>query len=243
MNLPLFKSHYSIGKSILTLEKASEIKDDYPVSIVDIAVKHGLKQVVLVEENFSGFLEAYQNLKAKNIQLIFGIRFTFTDNLSVKTDDSLSSEHRVILMAKNQRGYHELIKIYSKAATDGFYYVPRMDFDTLKEFDMSNIDIWIPFYDSYLYYNTLYDKQIVPNVRMLQNAKYIKEDNGLPFDGLLQNRLSQIQNPIISAKTIYYYKKEDFKTYLTFRCINKRTQLNVPELEHMTSNQFSFNSL
>ena len=34
--VPLFKSHYSLGRSILTLEKAGETAENYPDSIIDI---------------------------------------------------------------------------------------------------------------------------------------------------------------------------------------------------------------
>jgi DNA polymerase III alpha subunit len=47
----------------------------------------------------------------------------------------------------------------------------------------------------------------------------------------------------IETKSIYYKNKKDFKVYLTFRCINNRSTLNKPELQHMTSNRFSFESL
>ena len=41
--IPLFKSQYSIGKSILTLEKAESSQDDGPDSIIDICLKNNLK--------------------------------------------------------------------------------------------------------------------------------------------------------------------------------------------------------
>ena len=60
--LPLFKSHYSIGKSILTLNAPSE-DDGGAVSVFDIAKKHNLDKVVLVEDSLIGFL------KLKNKQM------------------------------------------------------------------------------------------------------------------------------------------------------------------------------
>ena len=59
MPIPLFKSHFSIGRSILTLDKPSDNRDpDSPDSIFEIALDHGLKEVVLVEDTFMGFLQA-----------------------------------------------------------------------------------------------------------------------------------------------------------------------------------------
>ena len=64
--IPLFKSHFSIGKSILTLKPESEV-DNGPDSIVQIAKDNKLKKVFLVEDCFSGFLQAYKNLKSIDI--------------------------------------------------------------------------------------------------------------------------------------------------------------------------------
>ena len=61
--VPLFKSHYSLGRSILTLEKVGETPDNYPDSILDIAKENELKKIFLVDVNMSGFLQGYSNAK------------------------------------------------------------------------------------------------------------------------------------------------------------------------------------
>ena len=37
------------------------------------------------------------------------------------------------MLAENQRGYKNLIKLVSAGYIDGFYYKPRIDFEMLKE--------------------------------------------------------------------------------------------------------------
>ena len=66
--IPLFKSHYSLGRSILTLEDKDE-KDDYPDSIIQICKENKMKELYLVEDNMSSFLEAYSNCRKNNIKL------------------------------------------------------------------------------------------------------------------------------------------------------------------------------
>ena len=41
--------------------------------------------------------------------------------------------YHLILLATNQVGYHNLIKLSSKAYLEGFYYKPRMDKELLQE--------------------------------------------------------------------------------------------------------------
>ena len=123
MVIPLFKSHYSIGKSILTLEKKGSLKNG-PSSIIDICAENDLKELFLVEDSMGGFLEAYLNLKEIGASLRFGLRITVCADLSVKNEESLSKQSKVIIFANNRDGYKEMIKIYSLAAKDGFYYEP-----------------------------------------------------------------------------------------------------------------------
>ena len=42
--------------------------------------------------------------------------------------------HHLILLAKNEKGYHNLIKIVSKAWSEGYYYTPRTDKEELKKY-------------------------------------------------------------------------------------------------------------
>ena len=50
--IPLFKTHFSIGKSILTLEENSKR------SAISLAIESSSKEFVLVEDSLIGFLEA-----------------------------------------------------------------------------------------------------------------------------------------------------------------------------------------
>lgn len=60
--IPCFTSMYSYNQSILSLEEAGKTRAGNPVSIVDLAREHHLKQVVLVDERMDGVLEAFKNL-------------------------------------------------------------------------------------------------------------------------------------------------------------------------------------
>ena len=74
--IPLFKSHYSIGRSILTLNSPDDVKENGPDSVIDICVKNDLEKFFLVEDSMAGFLQAYTNAKENNLHLVYGIRIT-----------------------------------------------------------------------------------------------------------------------------------------------------------------------
>ena len=56
------------------------------------------------------------------------------NGLNVKNSKEDQSGYHLILLAKNQVGYHNLIKIVSKAWTDGFYMRPRTDHAELEKY-------------------------------------------------------------------------------------------------------------
>ena len=51
--LPLFKSHYSIGRSILTLHPKGSSDGVGPDSIIDICADSGLKELYLVDDSMT----------------------------------------------------------------------------------------------------------------------------------------------------------------------------------------------
>ena len=114
--IPLFKSHYSIGRSILTLEKPEDMIQNGPDSIIQIAKEHKLDQVFLIEDSMSGFLQAYKNLQEENIKLIFGLKITVCPDMSEKNADSLLKSCKYVIVCKNTDGYKRLIKIFSTAS-------------------------------------------------------------------------------------------------------------------------------
>ena len=239
--IPLFKSHYSLGKSILTLAKAGSSEADEPSSIIDIAKKLSLENLYLVDDSISGFLEAYKSCEDAKINLRFGLRLTVCDDIDNKTAESRDKEHKVIVFIRNSEGYKDLIKISTVASTNGFYYYPRIDCKILKNlWNENNLSLGIPFYDSYVFKNNLSYSICVPDFSFC-NPVYFVEDNNLPFDGILKSKVEEIVSDkmlAVKSQSIYYENKEDFLAYLTFRCISERTTLNKPNLEHCSSNEF-----
>jgi len=243
--IPLFKSHYSLGRSILTLEDKDK-KDDYPDSIIQICKENKMKELYLVEDNMSSFLEAYSNCRKNNIKLNYGLRISVTESMSDKSEESKTKSSKIILFFKNKEGYQLLTKLYSIAAKEGFYYEPRLDYETISKNWTDDLILCIPFYDSFIFNNTLKNSLCIPQFDFTKPIFFI-EDNDLPFDSLVkQKALSFAQKndlKIYKAQSVFYKERKDFKAYLTFRCINNRSVLNKPNLDHMSSNEFCFESI
>lgn len=240
--LPLFKSQYSLGRSILTLEQADSHQENGPDSIVDIALENDLSKVFLVEDSMSGFLQAHKNLSEKNIKLVFGFRVTACPDIEDKSEDSRSKSAKYVILCKNTAGYKRLIKIATDSSRLGFYYEPRVDFKILEKYwHDDDLQLCVPFYDSFVYKNLLTSSICIPNFDFTKPV-FFSEYNDLPFDYLLKDKVEDYcennNYNIIKTKSIYYKNKKDFKAYLTFRCVNNRSTLSKPQLDHMSSNNF-----
>ena len=244
MTIPFFKSHYSIGKSILTLEEEGSSVEDGPQSIIDLCKKSKLKDLFLVDDSMSGFLQGYLNCESAGLNFRFGLRISVCENLLEKNEEQLKKTSKVLIFAKNKKGYKRLIKIYTQAAQHGFYYVPRTDYKSLKKL-WNNKDLYlvVPFYDSFLHLNTLHGHMCMPDFSFC-DPLYAVEQNDIPFNYLISKRVQEFcdQNKCLNVKSVYYNKKEDFKSFLTFRCINNRSTLDKPNLDHMTSDEFCLES-
>jgi hypothetical protein len=233
-----------LGRSILTLNPPGEATPNAPVSIFDVLLENKMDELFLVEDSFGGFLEAYQNSKDNKIKLNFGLRLSFLCDVEEKNEEALKSRCKYIIFAKNTKGYKRLIKIWSFAAKDGFYYTPNMDFKTLKTFwNEDDLMLCVPFYDSFLHRNSLEGATCIPEFDFCTPTFFL-EDNDIPFDDLIRNRVLNYTKSsdyhTQEIKNIYYKNKEDFLAYLTFRCINNRSTLEKPNIDHMCSDDFCF---
>lgn len=239
----LMTSHFSLGESILTLEDDKEIGSG-PVSIISIARKYNLPYINLVDNSMSGFVQAYENTKKYNIDLRFGYKVCVCDNIHDKSDDSLHTESNVIIWALNSDGYADLVKIATKAACDGFYYIPRIDWNILRLLWTNNLAMSMPFYSSFIAKNTLkYKSRAVPNFSFTSPNFFI-ENHSLPFDAILASHVTKFcgQNKfdIVKTRTCYYYKREDLLKHQIIRCINNRTKMQKPGLDHYSVDNFCF---
>ena len=266
MTIPIFKSHYSIGKSILTLSPATvsarngsassdnDVKEslvDGPCSIFDIVNENDLKQIVLVEDSLIGFLQAQKVAKQLEVQLIYGVRFDVCEDAS---DEEAIKEskcsHKIIIFPKNGEGCKDLNKIYTESKTK---YHNHLDMKLLKSlWNEDNLSLAIPFYDSSIFKNMTSFNSCVLSFSFTKPT-FFTEQNGLPFDSIVLDAVNKYckANKFDTQQTqsIYYKNKEDFPAYLTYKLIcsrgsfaSRQSSLEKPNFDHLGSDQFCWES-
>jgi DNA polymerase III alpha subunit len=209
-------------------------------SIVEIAEEMALDKVFLIEKNPSSFPLAFNNLGKK---LVYGIEFIICENIEDKVVESVETEHKVIILAKDGASYNEgLMKLYSISATEGdFGGQPRLDFKTINENWCDGLVMIIPFYDSFLYNNLLLGSRC--NISLTQKPIFCIEDHDLPYDAVIKKKVRQFaeQNNCETLQThkVLYKRKFDIVSYQTYRCIQNKSSMEKPNLEGFASKNFN----
>ncbi|WP_300522029.1 DNA polymerase III subunit alpha [Aminiphilus sp.] len=80
-----------------------------------------------------GTVEFYEKCREKNIKPIIGCE-VYVDPQGHTCRDKRGRNHHLLLLAENQEGYHNLVKLVSIANTDGFYFKPRIDHELLARY-------------------------------------------------------------------------------------------------------------
>ena len=86
--------------------------------------------------NLFGAVEHYQACREAGIKPIIGceVYVAVGSRHDRKAAKGLShASHHLVLLARNSSGYHNLVKLVSKAYLEGFYYFPRIDRELLAE--------------------------------------------------------------------------------------------------------------
>lgn len=101
-------------------------------SDADNEIKSIKKEIESLKESDdnSALQEAEARLSAAKKKLfipIFGCEMYVADNSMHDKDNKKDTGRHLIVLAKNEKGYHNLIKIVSSAWTEGYYYHPRTD--------------------------------------------------------------------------------------------------------------------
>lgn len=86
--------------------------------------------------NMYGVVEFYKTAKAEGINPVIGCEVYVAPNSRLDRELSHGDDRyfHLILLAENNTGYANLVKIVSIGFTEGYYYRPRVDFETLEKY-------------------------------------------------------------------------------------------------------------
>lgn len=102
--------------------------------VLDRALEYGMDSVAITDHGVMfGVLDFYKKAKAKGIKPIIGCEVYMSAGSRFSKTPEDRKRYHLVLLAENQKGYQNLIKIVSEAFVNGYYYKPRIDKEYLRE--------------------------------------------------------------------------------------------------------------
>ena len=98
----------------------------------------GMNSVAITDHGcMFGVIDFYRAARAQGIKPILGCEVYVAPGSRFDKEAVGSGDDRyyhLVLLAENDEGYHNLMKIVSRGYTEGYYYKPRVDLELLREF-------------------------------------------------------------------------------------------------------------
>ncbi len=117
-------SHYSL------LDGMSKVDD-----MVKLAKEHGMTAIGLTDHGVMyGAIDFYMACKKNGIKPIIGVEAYVANRTRFQKEPQIDSKrYHLTLLAKDNTGYQNLIKLTTAAHLEGYYYKPRVDKDLLRK--------------------------------------------------------------------------------------------------------------
>lgn len=225
-------SHYSL------LDGTAKIDD-----LLDYVKELGMDSVALTDHGVMyGAVEFFKKAKAKGIKPIIGVEiYVSPESHLLKRAGIDIKRYHLILLAKNETGYKNLVQLVTKAHLDGFYYKPRIDNELLEQHAEGLIALsacmqgQIPRflltgqYDKAEELTLKYQKLFGKDGFYLE----IQHHPGIEDQVKTNERLIELSRktgtPLVATNDIHYLRKEDAEAQDILMLINTGSDANDPE--------------
>lgn len=112
-----------------------------PYQMADVCEENGYNACAITDHgSISGAVSFSTAMQKKNIKPILGCEFYISEKSALIKDNENRKLHHLVVLAKNLKGWQQLMSATSKSNDeDMFYYKPRLDLTTLKQFADGNL--------------------------------------------------------------------------------------------------------
>ncbi|MDR2024065.1 MAG: DNA polymerase III subunit alpha [Hungatella sp.] len=125
-------THLHVHTEYSLLDGSCKIKE-----LVSRAKELGMDSMAITDHGVMyGVIDFYRAAREAGIKPIIGceVYVTSGSRFDRETAGGEDRYYHLVLLAENNQGYQNLMKIVSKGFVDGFYYKPRVDYEILKEY-------------------------------------------------------------------------------------------------------------
>ncbi len=235
-------SHFSL------LDGANRIGD-----IVSAAESCGMPAVALTDHgNMFGAAQFYRECRKRKVKPLIGLEaYVAPGSRHERKREKGTAFYHFLLLARNEEGYRNLIKIASLAYMEGFYYKPRVDKELLSQHS-AGIIASSACLSSEINRTAMSgtDEDLEQCVRehrdMFEPGCFFLElqKHGIPEQDRILERVPPIARklgiPLIATNDIHYLRRDDARAQEVHLCINTGTTLADEDRMQFSSDEFYF---
>ena len=221
-------THLHVHTEYSLLDGSSRIAE-----LVARAKELGMDSLAITDHGVMyGAVAFYKAAKAAGIKPILGseVYVAPVSRFDREAGDGRDKYYHLVLLAENDVGYHNLMKIVSKGFVDGFYYKPRVDYEVLETYHEGVIALSaclageIPRYLE----RGLYDKAREAALRyegIFGKGNFFLElqDHGIPAQKMVNQGLLRLSRELgidlVATNDIHYTYDTDVEAHDILLCI------------------------
>ena len=192
----------------------------------------GMQSLAITDHgNMYGAVDFYKACKNEGIKPIIGCEVYVAPRMRFDKDKVLDKEYNhLILLCKNELGYKNLIKMVSKAYTEGFYFKPRIDHELLEKYHEGLVCLSaclageVPQallqkdYDKAVRISKWYNELFGQGNYYLELQNHGISEQAIVCEGL--KRISRETGiPLVATNDVHYIEKQDAKIQQVLICI------------------------
>ncbi len=225
-------------------------------SLVRSAKERGMKHLALTDHgNMFGVLKFYQLCREEGINPIIGSEFYVAPKSRfLKTgSEKAGKNNHLVLLAKNKRGYKNLLQLSSQSYTEGFYYKPRIDLELLEEHTEGLIALTACLAGE-IPQLILEGKAEQAEARSLyfrdlfgESNFYLElQDHGIPDQKTVNRGLTAISRntgiPVVASNDVHYLNRDDAYAQDILLCIGTNKKVNESDRMKFKGQEFYLKS-
>ena len=186
-----------------------------------------------------GVIDFYREARKQGIKPILGCEVYVAPNsrFDRETAGGESRYHHLVLLAENNTGYANLMKIVSRGFTEGYYYKPRVDKDLLRQYHEGIIALSACLAGEVQRYLSRGLTEEAKKVALEYQDIFGKgnfflemQDHGIPEQQLVNQRQIQLSQEtgieLVVTNDIHYTYAEDAKPHDILLCIQTGKKLD-----------------
>lgn len=233
-------THLHVHTEYSLLDGSSKIKE-----ITARAAQLGQDSLAITDHGVMyGAIDFYRACRDAGIKPILGCEVYVAPGSRFEKENSLSDERyrHMVLLAENNTGYSNLIKIVSKGFTEGYYYKPRVDDEVLKQYHEGIIALSaclageIPGYLVKGMYEEAKKSALKYEAIFGKNNFFLElQDHGIPEQSMVNSQLLRMHEEtgidLVATNDVHYTFEEDAEPHDILLCI--QTQKKVSDEDRM----------